>query len=557
MRRDFTKKSPWLNKKKNKKVSWLEESNDEDIGNESQKKLFEDTDFPLMSAAPAHGRDVCDAVTEEETNNGVSVTETILEETSSYHESNTTCPLDGELKPTSYETEIENGVVGASSEQLTTFEDEQRAIKTCLDTHIEDKANNPLFRTRNWDSNHGRGSPILRKGEVIGNVRIESYSSDLGLVVPEIWCVAFKAMGDDNRIIIRFLLNTSTGELCTFGREVEFIFIVINPSGFNGNMLTQMMTNSNMFEIGLKALHVDSSWVGKFVSADDVTLVWLNEAHYYKLKPFKGLTSDDWDAEDDRSLTSAEEQEVVSFNGVNWLPTLEVSELPTMESNKSLPDANNVDAGTAPTADMTADDSRETTQQGEDEIVSLLTEAEVPEINRANCVDDHDVSGFNAKFDTVLRDQRTITETTADNLQETRLVHKKVDDLREDFGKEVRDIKELLLKQNNTGDSEPSRRQHTNHSSGTSLKKPPSGRPVPFRNTTNTIHRSSSSTTTTTFAAKKPLRTASNPPSSIRRRSTTTTANVPRVANLDSRKPARQKFESNGSSGSRKMPWER
>ncbi|KAL7455988.1 hypothetical protein ACHAWC_010118 [Mediolabrus comicus] len=544
-------KSQKKNRQK-KTVSWLE-SNGEDLGNESQKNLFEDTDFnsstPLMSAAPAHGRDVCDAVTEEETNNGVPVTETILEETSS-NDSNTPCPLDGEIKPTSYETDLS---IDEEAEQLT-FEDEQRAIKTCLDTHIEDKANNPLFRTRHWDSNHGLGSPILRKGEAIGNVRIESYSSDLGLVVPEIWCVTFKAMGDDNRIIIRFLQNTSTGELCTFGREVEFIFIVIDPSGFNGIMLKQMMTNSNVFEIRLKALHVDSSWVGKFVSADDVTLVWLNVDHYYKLKPFKGLTSDDSDDEDDRSLTSAEEQEVVSFNGVNWLPTLEVSELPTMESNKSLPDANNVDAGTAPTADMTADDSRE----GEDEIVSLLTEAEVPEINRANCVDEHDVSGFNAKLDTVLRDQRTITETTADNLQETRLVREdvsKVDKKVDDVGKEVRDIKELLLNQNNTGDSQPSRRQYT-HSSGTSLKKPPSGRPVPFRNATNTIHRSSS-TTATTFAAKKPLRTASNPPSSIRRRSTTTISQAPRVANLDSRKPARQKFESNGSSGSRKLPWER
>jgi len=106
--------SPWIHRYKNKnrqkkEVSW-------DLGNESKKKLFED------------------AVTEEETDNCNTpvVTETILEETpkEEQNESNTSCPLDGELKPTSCEIEFENGVDEA--EHLTDFEAEQRSIKTCL-----------------------------------------------------------------------------------------------------------------------------------------------------------------------------------------------------------------------------------------------------------------------------------------------------------------------------------------------------------------------------------------------------------------------------------------
>ena len=390
---------------------------------------------------------------------------------------------------------------------------------------------------------------------------------------------------NDTRIRVKFIKNIYSDEWIREGEWIVFIAMDDQGCPITGSELKHMM-ETNTFNIKLKVIGGIGSWLIR-LSLAKVRLIWLNQDAYYQTD------------RDVSSLSNTElDGEQVIFNATTWLPNPEPKqpeqEVPTTTNEEPVPSTKSKsvpnDTETAPTAEMSAsssseDSSRGTLQiqlhQGVGDNVSVLTETPEAFILGENCVNDHHQENLLSR---ALKTIATVNDTTVDGLVETKLgredvrrgvgeiredvsrgfikvdkdvskVDKKVEDVDkkvEDVGKEVRDLKELLLKQNNTGDSQPSRRQYIN-SSGNSLKKTPSGRPVPFRNATNTIHRSSS--TTTTFAAKKPLRTASNPPSSIRRRSTTTTAKVPRVANLDSKKPARKKFEPSGPSGSRPLPW--
>ncbi|KAL7455845.1 hypothetical protein ACHAWC_007358 [Mediolabrus comicus] len=578
MRRDLTKKSPWLKKRTNK-VSWLEESDEDNLGNESQKKLFEDADL----------NGVCNAVTEEEETDDVNALGGMpFEETDDFKvdadDVNALPPvteIGGGLTSglvinkrsavalvpliEDYNDDVSLLVSPGASEIGTINDEEAGQVETAVTPRLslvrQRRESSKLARLNKFDySRHVVA--LTGPGEVIANVRITNH----GAGAVEHWYSVFEKMEDnDTRIRVKFIKNIYSDEWIREGEWIVFIAMDDQGCPITGSELKHMM-ETNTFNIKLKVIGGIGSWLIR-LSMAKVRLIWLNQDAYYQTD------------RDVPSLSNTElDDEQVIFNGTTWLPNPEPEpepepehEVPTTRSTeepapstKSVPN----DTETAPTAEMTAssssedEDSRGTLQiqlyQGVGDNVSVLTETpEAFVMTGENCVDDNHEENLLSR---ALKTIATVNDTTTDGLVETKLVRedvrrgvgevrgdvsrgfikvdkevskvdKKVDDVDkkvEDVGKEVRDLKELLLKQNNTGDSQPSRRQYT-RSSGTSLKKPPSGRkPVPFQNATNTIGRSSS---------------------------TTTTAKVPRVANLDSRKPPRKKFEPSGPSGSRPLPW--
>lgn len=559
MRRDLMKSSPWLKNRENK-VSWLlEKSDDEDLCNESQKKLFEDADFNAlggMSEMPFEETDdfKVDALVSEPQTDECNVS--VADRTEDDNDDTSTL------------------LVSPEASQLET-------ATPLLVLVRQRRESSQLARLNEFDySRHVVA--LTGPGEVIANVRITNHGAD----AVELWYVVFEMMEDnDIRIRVKFIKDGYSDEWIREGEWIVFIAMDDQGCTITGSELKQMM-ETNTFNIKLRVVSGKGSWLSK-LSLAKVRLIWLNQDAYYQT---------DRDVEVPTELDDVK----VVFNGTTWLPNPEPEQpeqkVPTATTEEPVPSTKSVpnDTETAPTAEMSAssaseDSSRGTLQiqlhQGVGDNVSVLTETPEAFVTGENCVDDNHEENLLSR---ALKTIGTLNDTSAEVLVETKLgredlrrgvgevrgdvsrgfikvdrelskvdkkvedVDKKVEDVGkevEDVGKEVRDLKELILKQNN-GDSQPSRRQYT-HSSGTSLMRPSSGRPVPLRNATNTIRRSSTTTTTTNnIAAKKPLR---NPTSSVRRRSTTTISQGPACYN--NRKPARKKFEPSGRSGSRPLPW--